>query len=184
MAVVYASDIPVLKEVEAVMDPATLCAVHFVILGYLVEALGLLKSDAGRASSISLFTVGDFLNFLSAIFFAIHMLRTEHFSRCTKKETFLALLGYEISVAAVLSTLWHLIGGWFSGVQDFERSSWTGGSSTVQVFGSSTPKKEVENDETNNSIQFLSAVEKQKLKNGLSASPPVVRSREDVKDIL
>ncbi|KAL5748786.1 hypothetical protein ACOSQ2_026083 [Xanthoceras sorbifolium] len=129
------------------MDPAAFCAVRFVVsaipflpfvfrarddvqtrnagielglwvsLGYLVEALGLLTADAGRASFISLFTViviplldgmlgaivpartwfgilmsalgvgilecsgsppnvGDLLNFLSAIFFGIHMLRT------------------------------------------------------------------------------------------------------------
>ncbi|XP_021801262.1 uncharacterized protein LOC110745472 isoform X1 [Prunus avium] len=41
------------------------------------------------------FQVGDLLNFLSAIFFGIHMLRTEHISRSTKKESFLAILGYE-----------------------------------------------------------------------------------------
>ncbi|KAL7160807.1 hypothetical protein ACSBR2_041450 [Camellia fascicularis] len=167
IAIVYASDIPVVKEVEAFLDPAAFCAVRFsmsaipflpfvfrarndvqtrnagmelglwVSLGYLVEALGLLTSDAGRASFISLFTVivvpllesmlgsivpartwfgilmsvlgvamvessgsppnvGDLLNFLSAIFFGIHMLRTEHISRSTKKENFLALLGYEV----------------------------------------------------------------------------------------
>lgn len=39
---------------------------------------------------------GDLLNFLSAIFFGIHMLRTEHISRCTKKENFLALIGYQV----------------------------------------------------------------------------------------
>uniref|UniRef100_A0A199UB53 Uncharacterized protein n=1 Tax=Manihot esculenta TaxID=3983 RepID=A0A199UB53_MANES len=41
--------------------------------------------------------VGDLLNFLSAIFFfGIHMFRTEHFSRSTKKENFFQLLGYEL----------------------------------------------------------------------------------------
>ncbi|XP_044476592.1 uncharacterized protein LOC123204100 isoform X2 [Mangifera indica] len=153
------------------MDPAAFCAVRFVMsaipflpfvfrargdvqtrtagielglwisLGYLAEALGLLTSDAGRASFISLFTVivvplldgmfgamipartwfgvlmsalgvamlefsgsppnvrclrfqlspfqvGDLLNFLSAIFFGIHMLRTERFSRSTTKKNF------------------------------------------------------------------------------------------------
>lgn len=82
-----ASDIPVIKEVEAIMDPAAFSAVRFIMsaipflpfvfrsrgdvqtrnagielgfwisLGYLLEALGLLTSDAGRASFISLFTV-------------------------------------------------------------------------------------------------------------------------------
>lgn len=84
-----ASDIPVIKEVEAIMDPAAFSAVRFVMsaipflpfvfqsrddvqtrnagmelgfwisLGYLLEALGLLTSDAGRASFISLFTVSS-----------------------------------------------------------------------------------------------------------------------------
>ncbi|KAK2664511.1 hypothetical protein Ddye_003085 [Dipteronia dyeriana] len=87
ITIVYASDIPVLKAVEAIMDPAAFCAVRFVMsaipflpfvfrarddiqtrnegielglwvsLGYFVEALGLLTADAGRASFISLFTV-------------------------------------------------------------------------------------------------------------------------------
>ncbi|KAL5815482.1 hypothetical protein ACOSQ4_026123 [Xanthoceras sorbifolium] len=196
ITIVYASDIPVLKAVEAIMDPAAFCAVRFVVsaipflpfvfrarddvqtrnagielglwvsLGYLVEVLGLLTTDAGRASFISLFTVivvplldgmlgaivpartwfgilmsalgvgilecsgsppnvGDLLNFLSAIFFGIHMLRTEHISRSTKNENFLPLLGYEICIVALLSTIWVLIGGWFDGDRDFNQTSWT-----------------------------------------------------------
>lgn len=88
---ITASDISVVKEVEAVMDPAAFAAVRFTMsaipflpfvfhvredakirnaglelglwisLGYLVEALGLLTSDAGRASVISLFTVSSLL---------------------------------------------------------------------------------------------------------------------------
>lgn len=84
---VVASNIPVVKEVEAIMDPATFTVVRFamsaipfipfvwqargdvrirnagielgfwVSLGYLMQALGLLTSDAGRASFISMFTV-------------------------------------------------------------------------------------------------------------------------------
>ena len=76
-----------LKEVEAIIDPATFTVVRFVVsaipflpfawrswddvetrnsgielgfwvsLGYLTQALGLLTSDAGRASFISMFTV-------------------------------------------------------------------------------------------------------------------------------
>ncbi|XVE58857.1 hypothetical protein DITRI_Ditri04bG0202700 [Diplodiscus trichospermus] len=196
IAIVYASDIPVIKTVETIMDPAPFSAVRFVMsaipflpfvlrarnnveirkagielglwvsLGYFVEALGLLTADAGRASFISLFTVivvpmldsmlgaivpartwfgilmsalgiamlecsgsppnlGDLLSFLSAIFFGIHMLRTEHLSRSTKEENFLALLGYQICVVALFSTLWVVIGGWFDGIQDFDRSSLT-----------------------------------------------------------
>lgn len=89
MVQIAASDIPVLKAVEEIMDPAAFCAVRFfmsaipflpfmfqarddvkirnagielglwVSLGYFVEALGLLTSDAGRASFISLFTVSS-----------------------------------------------------------------------------------------------------------------------------
>ncbi|XP_031268967.1 uncharacterized protein LOC116127458 [Pistacia vera] len=196
ITVVYASDIPVLKAVEDTMDPAAFCAVRFAMsaipflpfvfrargdvqtrnagielglwisLGYLAEALGLLTSDAGRASFISLFTVivvplldgmlgamipartwfgvlmsalgvgmlecsgsppnvGDLLNFLSAIFFGIHMLRTERISRSTTKENFLPLLGYEVCVVALLSTIWVLVGRWFDAGQDFDQSSWT-----------------------------------------------------------
>ena len=84
-----ASDIPVIKTVETIMDPAPFSAVRFVMsaipflpfvlrarddvqirkagielglwisLGYFVEALGLLTADAGRASFISLFTVSS-----------------------------------------------------------------------------------------------------------------------------
>ncbi|KAL6178232.1 hypothetical protein ACLB2K_049751 [Fragaria x ananassa] len=196
ITIVYASDIPVIKEVEAIMDPAAFSAVRFIMsaipflpfvfrsrgdvqtrnagielgfwisLGYLLEALGLLTSDAGRASFISLFTVivvplldglfgtiipsrtwfgvlmsalgvgmlecsgsppqvGDLFNFLSAIFFGIHMLRTEHISRSTKKENFLAILGYEVCVVAVLSTIWVFIGGWFDGSESSNQLTWT-----------------------------------------------------------
>ncbi|XP_050376421.1 uncharacterized protein LOC126793833 [Argentina anserina] len=138
----------------------------WISLGYLLEALGLLTSDAGRASFISLFTVivvplldgllgstipartwfgvlmsalgvgmlecsgsppqvGDLFNFLSAIFFGIHMLRTEHISRSTKKESYLAILGYEVCVVAFLSIIWVFIGGWFDGVESSNQLTWT-----------------------------------------------------------
>lgn len=84
---IAASNIPVVKEVEALTDPAAFTAVRFAIsalpfipfivraradaetrkagielgfwvsLGYLFQALGMLTSDAGRASFISMFTV-------------------------------------------------------------------------------------------------------------------------------
>lgn len=167
ITLIYASNIPVVKEVEAIMDPSAFTVVRFIVaaipfipfvvrargdvctrnagmelgfwvsLGYLTQALGLLTSDAGRASFISMFTVivvplldgmlgavvpahtwfgalmsvlgvamlessgsppcvGDLLNFLSAVFFGVHMLRTEHISRSTTKKNFLSLLGYEV----------------------------------------------------------------------------------------
>ncbi|KAI4357633.1 hypothetical protein L6164_001570 [Bauhinia variegata] len=196
ITVVYASNIPVVKEVEAIMNPAAFSVVRFTVsaipfipfimkawgdtrtrnagielgfwvsLGYLMQALGLLTSDAGRASFISTFTVilvplldgmlgavipartwfgafmsiigvgmleasgsppcvGDILNFLSAVFFGVHMLRTEHISRSIKKEKFLPLLGYEICVVALFSTMWYVVGGYFGGIEDPWPSSWT-----------------------------------------------------------
>lgn len=187
LTVIYASDIPVIKEVEEIMNPALFTFVRFAVfsipflpfilrargdgqtraagielgfwvsLGYLAQALGMLTSDAGRASFISAFTVvvvplidgmfgatvpahtwfgalmslmgvmmlessgsppsvGDILNISSAVFFGIHMLRTEHFSRIMKKESLLPLLGYEVSVIAIFSTIWYLFMGGFSDV--------------------------------------------------------------------
>ncbi|KAJ9708428.1 hypothetical protein PVL29_000459 [Vitis rotundifolia] len=196
LTVVYASNIPVVKEVEAIMDPATFAAVRFVVsaipfipfvvrargdvqtrnsgielgfwvsLGYLMQSLGLLTSDAGRASFLSMFTVivvplldgmlgatvpahtwfgalmsilgvamlessgsppsvGDLLNFLSAVFFGVHMLRTQHISRSTSRENFLPLLGYEVCVVALFSTIWYFVGGSFGAIQECDLSSWT-----------------------------------------------------------
>ncbi|KAL0912149.1 hypothetical protein M5K25_018102 [Dendrobium thyrsiflorum] len=125
----------------------------WVSLGYLTQALGLLTSEAGRASFISAFTiivvpfidgifgatvpamtwsgallslvgvamieyggspcVGDILNLLSAVFFGIHILRTEQISRSTKKTKFLALLGYEIFVVALSSAIWFIFQKYF-----------------------------------------------------------------------
>ncbi|KAF8733760.1 hypothetical protein HU200_014607 [Digitaria exilis] len=177
------SDIPVLKEVEALTDPAVFNMVRFVLaaipfvpfavrafgdrrvrsaglelgvwvsLAYLAQAIGLLSSDAGRASFITAFTVvvvplidgflgasipkltwfgaivsllgigllecggsppcvGDVLNFFSALFFGIHMLRTEQISRSTDKKKFLALLSFEVVLTYnlhILKLLLYLI---------------------------------------------------------------------------
>ncbi|KAL4574400.1 hypothetical protein LXL04_021229 [Taraxacum kok-saghyz] len=192
ITLIYASEIPVLKEVEAIMDPAAFTVVRFTVsaipflpfvwrswgdvqirnsgmelgfwvsLGYLMQALGLLTSDAGRASFISMFTVivvplidgllgavipartwfgalmsivgvgmlecsgsspciGDLFNFLSALFFGIHMLRTEHISRKTEKENIMAVLGYEVCMVAISSVMWFFIDGGL----DYHPSSWT-----------------------------------------------------------
>ncbi|KAJ4959820.1 hypothetical protein NE237_019730 [Protea cynaroides] len=195
ITIVYASNIPILKEVEGIVDLSLFTVVRFsaaaipflpfvlrarddvqtrnagielgfwVSMGYLMQALGLLTSEAGRASFLCLFTVivvplldglfgatvpaltwfgalmsivgisllessgstpsvGDLLNFFSAIFFGIHMLRTEHISRCTEKDNFIPLLGYQVSVIAFFSTVWYL-GGWFGGTQDWNPTSLT-----------------------------------------------------------
>ncbi|KAK4263967.1 hypothetical protein QN277_029312 [Acacia crassicarpa] len=196
ITIVYASNIPIVKEVEAIMSPAAFTVVRFTVsaipfipfilqargdartrnagielgfwvsLGYLMQALGLLTSDAGRASFVSMFTVivvplidgilgaeipariwfgaiisilgvgmlessgsppcvGDLLNFLSAVSFGVHMLRTEHISRSISKEKFLPLLGYQICVVALFSTIWYLVGSCFGGIHDSWPSSWS-----------------------------------------------------------
>ncbi|KAK6134140.1 hypothetical protein DH2020_032090 [Rehmannia glutinosa] len=197
ITIIYASNIPVVKEVEAIIDPEAFTVVRFAVaaipflpfvfqarddthtrnagielgfwvsLGYILQALGLLTSDAGRASFLCMFTVivvplidgmlgsaipprtwfgalmsiigvamlessgsppciGDLLNFLSAVSFGIHMLRTEHISRSTKRENFLPLLGYEVCVVALLSTAWYIIQHWFvGGIQESNAFSWT-----------------------------------------------------------
>ncbi|KAJ4974987.1 hypothetical protein NE237_008161 [Protea cynaroides] len=196
VTVVYASDIPVLKEVEGIIDPSLFAFVRFtmsaipflpfmlrarddvqtrnagielgfwVSMGYLMQAIGLLNSEAGRASFLSLFTVivvplldgllgatvpartwfgalmsivgitmlessgsppsvGDLLNFLSALFFGVHMLRTEHISRNTKKDNFLPLLGYEVCVVAIFSAIWYFMDGWLGGTQEWDPTSLT-----------------------------------------------------------
>ncbi|CAH2066654.1 unnamed protein product [Thlaspi arvense] len=200
ITIVYASNIAVVKEVEEIMDPAAFSVVRFVVaaipftpfvarslsdaetrnsgielgfwvsLGYLMQALGLLTSDAGRASFISIFTIivvplldgmlgaiipartwfgalmsilgvwmlessgsspciGDLLNFLSAVFFGVHMLRTEHISRTTAKDKFLPLLGYETCVVALSSMVWYFAGTWSTVFQGYDPSSWTWDSS-------------------------------------------------------
>ncbi|XP_023644340.1 uncharacterized protein LOC17895345 [Capsella rubella] len=200
ITIVYASDIAVVKEVEKIMDPAAFNVVRFVVaaipftpfvvralndaktrnsgielgfwvsLGYLMQAIGLLTSDAGRASFISIFTIivvplldgmlgaiipartwfgalmsilgvwmlessgsspciGDLFNFLSAVFFGVHMLRTEHISRTTTKDKFLPLLGYETCVVALFSMVWYFGGTWSTIFQDYDPSSWTWDSS-------------------------------------------------------
>ncbi|KAJ8437833.1 hypothetical protein Cgig2_000387 [Carnegiea gigantea] len=67
---------------------------------------GAVLSVAGVAmleSSGSPPCVGDLFNFLGAIFFGIHMLRTERISRATTKENFIPLLGYEVGLLEVPS---------------------------------------------------------------------------------
>ncbi|WVZ10437.1 hypothetical protein V8G54_014967 [Vigna mungo] len=76
-------------------------------------------------NSGSLLIVGDLLNFLSAVSFGIHMLRTEHLSRKINKEKFLPLLGYEICVVVLFSAIWYLLGGYINGFQHPLPSSWT-----------------------------------------------------------
>ncbi|CAL4918623.1 unnamed protein product [Urochloa decumbens] len=194
----WSSDIPVLKEVEALTEPAVFNMVRFVVaaipflpfafrafgdrhvrnaglelgvwvsLAYLTQAIGLLSSDAGRASFIAAFTVivvplidgllgasipkltwfgaivsllgigllecggsppcdGDVLNFFSAVFFGIHMLRTEQISRSTDKKKFLALLSFEVFVVAFSSVLWFIFKDGYVDTGESSFESWTFG---------------------------------------------------------
>lgn len=198
LTVIYASDIPVLKEVEALTEPAVFNMMRFVVaaipfvpfavrafgdrrvryaglelgvwvsLGYLSQAIGLLSSDAGRASFITAFTVivvplidgllgasipkltwfgaivslfgigllecggsppcvGDILNFFSAVFFGIHMLRTEQISRNTDKKKFLSLLSFEVLVVAFSSILWFVFNDAYVDTGESSFESWTFG---------------------------------------------------------
>ncbi|PVH31344.1 hypothetical protein PAHAL_9G120700 [Panicum hallii] len=198
LTVIYASDIPVLKEVEALTEPAVFNMVRFVVaaipfvpfavrafgdrrvrnaglelgvwvsLAYLAQAIGLLSSDASRASFITAFTVivvplidgllgtsvpkltwfgaivsllgigllecggsppcvGDVLNFFSAVFFGIHMLRTEQISRSTDRKNFLALLSFEVLVVAFSSILWFMFKDGYVDTSESRFESWTFG---------------------------------------------------------
>lgn len=59
-----------------------------------------------------------------------------------------------------------------------------GGSLIVQMFGSSPTKKPKGVDEGNQKSNILLVQHEQLIKNGLSASPIVVRSTKDAVDIL
>ncbi|XP_011038630.1 PREDICTED: uncharacterized protein LOC105135456 isoform X2 [Populus euphratica] len=269
ITVVYASNIPVVKEIEAVMDPATFTVVRFVVaaipflpfalqswddarirnagielgfwvsLGYLTQALGLLTSDAGRASFISMFTVivvplldgmlgaivpaqtwfgalmsivgvamlessgsppsiGDLLNFLSAVFFGVHMLRTEHISRSTDKKNFLPLLGFEMAamrdVSATetaiiygLEPVWGAGFAWFLLGERWGATGWIGaafvlgGSLMVQICGSSSSCVSGKDELRSEKVDHLLVSDKQ---NDFSTSPVRVISKKDVPKIL
>ncbi|XP_070667964.1 uncharacterized protein [Malus domestica] len=141
------------------------------------------------ARSGSPLNVGDLLNFLSAIFFEIHMLRTEHISGSTKKENFFAILGYDVCVVALLSKIWVFIGGLLDGTDYSNQSPWTwtelwdwivafqwipaiytGAFSTglclrIEIFRSSPPKEFTEDGKEKGDLQRVPV--EHKLQNGL-----------------
>ncbi|KAG1334723.1 Integral membrane protein [Cocos nucifera] len=84
----------------------------FIWYGAFVSLIGVAMLECGGSPPC----VGDALNILSSVFFGIHMLRTEQISRSTKKENFLALLGYEVCVMALSSVILFLVRGIFSDV--------------------------------------------------------------------
>ncbi|XP_066328517.1 uncharacterized protein [Miscanthus floridulus] len=160
LTVIYASDIPVLKEVEALTEPAVFNMVRFVVAAIpfvplAVRAFGDLRVivvpliDGLLGASIPKLTwfgaimslfgigllecggsppcVGDILNFFSAVFFGIHMLRTEQISRSTDKKKFLALLSFEVLVVAFSSVLWCMFQDGYVDTSESSFDSWTFG---------------------------------------------------------
>uniref|UniRef100_A0ACD5ZLZ5 Uncharacterized protein n=1 Tax=Avena sativa TaxID=4498 RepID=A0ACD5ZLZ5_AVESA len=174
VALIFASNISVVKDAQVMLDPDlfnmlrfTIAAIPFVpfllkslrdmqvfirgvelgiwvTFAYVAQSIGLVTADAGRASFISALTViivpfvdgllgaeipaytwlgaflsivgvgilelsgsppcvGDLLTLFSAFCFAIHMLRTEHIVKNMKKENFVALVGCQVLVVALVS---------------------------------------------------------------------------------
>ncbi|KAJ6910775.1 hypothetical protein NC652_021432 [Populus alba x Populus x berolinensis] len=67
---------------------------------------------ASLESSGSPPSIGDLLNFLTVVFFGLHMLRTEHIWRNTNRNNFLPLLGYKMAAMCdVLATETAIIYG-------------------------------------------------------------------------
>ncbi|KAH9794691.1 Integral membrane protein DUF6 containing protein [Citrus sinensis] len=157
ITVVYASNIPVIKEVEAITDPSAFTVVRFALsaipfipfvlrarddvhtrnagfelglwvsLGYLMQALGLETSDAGRASFISMFTV-IVVPLLDGMLGAIVPART--WFGAVMSILGVALLESSgsppsVCVIALLSAVWYFIGGSLGGTQGSDPSSWT-----------------------------------------------------------
>ncbi|GJY68143.1 hypothetical protein Tco_0471125 [Tanacetum coccineum] len=141
--------IALLYEVEAVVDPAAFTVVRFAVasvpflpyvwrargdiqtfnsgielglwasLGYLMQALALLTSDAGRASFISMFTelrflLGLGLELLCSINWSVGIAGILWLSR-----------SMFVSVVALSSLIWYFIGGTINGSLEVHPSSWT-----------------------------------------------------------
>ncbi|KAF4373570.1 hypothetical protein F8388_025264 [Cannabis sativa] len=136
--------------------------------GVLMSAIGFTILECGGSPP----NIGDLLNFLSAIFFGIHMIRTEHISRKTKKENFLALIGCEPVWGAGFA--WFLLGERWGTLGWLGATLVLGGSLIVQMLGSSHEKC-IEVEDSNQKSDLIHY--------GISASPFVVRSSKNV-DIL
>ncbi|KAK6157596.1 hypothetical protein DH2020_011844 [Rehmannia glutinosa] len=158
ITIIYASNIPVVKEVEAIIDPEAFTVVRFAVaaipflpfvfqarddthtrnagielgfwvsLGYILQALGLLTSDAGRASFLCMFTVivvplidgmlgsaippRTWFGALMSII-GVAMLESSGSPPC-------------VCVVALLSTAWYIIQHRFvGGIQESNAFSWT-----------------------------------------------------------
>ncbi|GJM96352.1 hypothetical protein PR202_ga13177 [Eleusine coracana subsp. coracana] len=173
LTVIYASDIPVLKEVEALTDPAVFNMVRFVIaaipfipfavrasgdrrvraaglelgvwvsLAYLAQAIGLLSSDAGRASFITAFTV-IVVPLIDGILGAT-IPKLTWFGAIVSLAG-IGLLEYGgsppcVLVVAFSSVLWFMFKDGYVDSSESNFESWTfGGNLTVQLFGSAPEK--------------------------------------------
>ncbi|XP_015076444.1 uncharacterized protein LOC107020548 isoform X4 [Solanum pennellii] len=155
-AMIYASNIPVVKEIEGVVDPGIFNVVRFasaaipfvpfvlrandsqtrntgmelgfwVSLGYLMQAIGLLTSDAGRASFLSMLTI-IVVPLLDGMLGSIIPARTWFGALMSM----IGVVMLESSgsppcmlVVALVSTLWYFIGGAFFGTLALNPSDWT-----------------------------------------------------------
>ncbi|KAI4975704.1 hypothetical protein ZWY2020_049311 [Hordeum vulgare] len=129
LVLVFASIISIVKEAPTMLDPDllnitrfTIAAIPFVLfllksirdmqvvirgvelgiwvtLAYLTQSIGLVTADAGRASFISALTKYLHIHDLEHVY---QFSGTEHISRKMKKENFLALVGCQVVVVAVV----------------------------------------------------------------------------------
>ncbi|WOL18498.1 hypothetical protein Cni_G27295 [Canna indica] len=93
----------------------------FIWFGAIVSLIGIALLECGGSPPC----VGDILNIFSAAFFGIHMLRTEHISRTTRKEKIMALLGYEVCTVALSTMIWFLLKDVFGNVHEWNITSFT-----------------------------------------------------------
>ncbi|KAJ7101579.1 hypothetical protein O6H91_12G087100 [Diphasiastrum complanatum] len=90
--------VPIISGILGVKIPKiTWAAAAVSLLG-----VGLLESSGSNVS------VGDLWSFVSAVFFGIHMLRTEHHSRKLPSDASMPLLSLQLFVIAFFSTFWSL----------------------------------------------------------------------------
>ncbi|KAM0917823.1 hypothetical protein ACQ4PT_009248 [Festuca glaucescens] len=201
LALIFASNISVVKDAQTMLDPDlfnmlrfTIAAIPFVpfllkslrdmhvfirgvelgiwvTFAYVAQSIGLITADAGRASFISALTViivpfldgilgaeipaytwlgaflsiagvgilelsgsppcvGDLLTLLSAFCFAIHMLRTEHIVRNINNENFLALVGCQVLVVALVAAASFVVKCFLRSVVQWNLKLWT----TTELF--------------------------------------------------
>ncbi|KAK6127635.1 hypothetical protein DH2020_038614 [Rehmannia glutinosa] len=228
---IYASNIAVIKEVEAFTDPAYFSAVRFAVstvpflpfifqarndiqtrnsglelglwvsLGYISEALGLLTSDAGRASFISLFTVivipvlesmlGELVPARTWFGILMSVLGISMLECSGSPPNIAAMRDVSATETAViygLEPVWGAGFAWFLLGERWGLAGWIGaalilgGSLTVQMFGASADELRDDSESKTEKEASMVSDNKKLHQKTLSASPVMVRS--NVMDIL